>query len=166
MTISTTKHQVGRETEEKEIFVPPKPDRALKRLEKLIGTWRLSGRSLDSEHANIRGRVKIEWLQGGFFMAQRGWIRLGSSRIHCLEIIGYDSQTKIFPSYVYSDLSGVPSRYHWDVRGDVVKHWTNGARYVGRFSEDGSRLIGGWRPEKGEKKTHVNTYDATMFREA
>jgi hypothetical protein len=151
--------------EGKKDLVPRKPSRALRRLEKLVGTWRISGRTLGLEHDNIGGRVKIEWLQGGFFMVQRGWIRLGNFKIHSVEIIGYDSQTGTFPSYVYSDLNGVPSRYYWDVRGDVVKHWTNGARYVGQFTKDGGRLIGGWRPEKGEKKTHENTYDATMIRE-
>jgi hypothetical protein len=65
---------------------------------------------------------------------------------------------------VYSDLGGVPSRYYWDVRGNVVEHWTKGARYTGRFSEDGNRLSGGWRPARGKKSTPGNTYDATMFR--
>ena len=97
-------------------------------------------------------------------MLQRGEIHVGGFRARSLEIIGYDPRTKTFPSYVYSDLSGVPSRYHWDVRGNVVKHWTEGAMYTGRFSEDGNRLLGGWRPAKGRKRTSRNTYDATMFR--
>ena len=97
-------------------------------------------------------------------MLQRGWIRLGSFKARSMEIIGYDPRTKTFPSYVYSDLNGVPSRYHWDVRGDFVKHWTEGAIYTGRFSEDGNRLSGGWRPARGKKRTPGNRYDATMSR--
>ena len=95
---------------------------------------------------------------------QQGEIRLGSFRARSVEIIGYDSRTDTFPSYVYSDLGGVPSRYHWDVRGNLVEHWTEGARYTGRFSKDGNRLSGGWRPAKGKKRMSGNTYDATMFR--
>jgi hypothetical protein len=97
-------------------------------------------------------------------MIQRGEIHLGHFKTRSLEIIGYDSLTRTFPSYVYSDLGGVPLEYHWDVRGDVVKHWTDGSSYTGRFSEDGKRLSGGWRPKKGKKRTPGNTYDATMFR--
>lgn len=159
-------HHLRSGIEEKDVPVLRKPNRALRRLDKLVGTWRLIGRTLGSEHDNIGGRVKIEWLPGRFFMLQRGWIRHGKFRIQSVEIIWYDSKTRTFPSYVYSDLNGVPSRYHWDVRGDVVKHWTDGAKYIGRFSEDGTRLIGGWRPEKGERKTAGNMYDATMIRDA
>ena len=136
----------------------------MKRLARLVGVWKIEGRTLDSKLDKIRGRVSIGWLPGGFFMLQRGEIRLGGFRARSLEIIGYDPRTKTFPSYVYSDLSGVPSRYHWDVRGNVVKHWTEGAMYTGRFSEDGSRLSGGWRAARGKKRTPGNTYNATMFR--
>lgn len=146
------------------VLVHPKPPKALERLASLIGTWKIKGRTFDSEHDNISGRVTIEWLPGGFFMVQQGWIRVGGLKIRSIEIIGYDSQTRAFPSYVYSDLNGVPSRYCWDVRGDVVEHWTDGARYAGRFSEDRTRLIGGWRPVGRERKAPGNTYDAVMIR--
>ena len=36
------------------------PDPALKRLEKLVGTWSIKGRTLDSQDDNISGRVTIE----------------------------------------------------------------------------------------------------------
>jgi hypothetical protein len=134
------------------------------RLARLVGTWKLEGRTLDSNREKIRARIKIEWLPGGFFMLQRGWIRVGSFKIRSMEIIEYDPWTDTFPSFVYSDLGGVPSRYYWDVRGNVVEHWTDGAKYTGRFSEDGNRLSGGWRPARGGKRTPANTYDAIMFR--
>ncbi|MGO9644915.1 MAG: hypothetical protein ACLPY5_09235 [Candidatus Bathyarchaeia archaeon] len=85
-------------------------------------------------------------------------------KVHSLEIVGYDPTTKIFPSHVYSNMGEVPIRYYWDVQGDVVTHWTEGSKYTGTFSKDGNVLSGGWRPEKGAKKTPENTYDATMIR--
>jgi hypothetical protein len=136
----------------------------MRRLARLVGVWKLEGRTLDSKRDKIRGRVKIEWLPGGLFMVQRGWIRLGNFSAHSLEIIGYDPRTNTFPSNVYSDLGGVPSRYYWAVKGNVVEHWTEGAKYTGSFSDDGNLLSGGWRPARGKKKTPGNTYDATMFR--
>jgi hypothetical protein len=136
----------------------------MRRLARLVGTWKVEGRSLDSNRHKIRARIKIEWLPGGFFMLQRGWIRVGRIKIRSMEIVGYDPRTDTFPSHVYSELSGVPSRYNWDVRGNVVEHWTDGAKYTGRFSADGNRLSGGWRPARGRKRTSGNTYDATMYR--
>ena len=144
--------------------VRPEPNPALKRLAGLVGVWKLEGRTSVPKHEWIRGRVSIEWLPGGFFMIQQGWIRLGRFKARSMEIIGYDPQTDTFPSYVYSDLGGVPSRYCWNVKGKVVEHWTEGAKYTGRFSEDGGRLSGGWRHAKGAQGTPTNTYDATMIR--
>jgi hypothetical protein len=36
----------------------PTPDPALKRLERLVGTWELKGRTLDAKDDNISGRVR------------------------------------------------------------------------------------------------------------
>jgi hypothetical protein len=79
-----------------------------------------------------------------------------------LEIIRYDPRTKVFPGQVFSDLRGKPTEYWWDVKGNVVKHWTKDAIYTGRFSKNGRVLSGGWRPKKGVKSTPGNTYDAVM----
>ena len=141
-----------------------KPNPAMRRLEKLVGVWKIEGRTLDSDSNNISGQVAIEWLPGGFFMMQRGEIAVSEFKVHALEIIGHDPSTKVFPSYVYSDVAGFPSRYYWDVRGNIVKHWTKGARYSGKFSEDGNTLSGGWRPVGRQKRTQGNNYNAVMTR--
>ena len=142
----------------------PKANPALKRLERLVGTWIIEGRTLDSKDNNISGRVIIDWLPGGFFLQQRGEIEIMGFKVHSLEIVGYDPATKIFPSYVFSNMGEVAARYYWDVQGDVVTHWTKGSKYTGRFSMDGNVLSGGWRPEEGMERTPENTYDATMTR--
>lgn len=85
-------------------------------------------------------------------------------KFYGLEIVGYDPATKIFPSYVYSNVGETPGRYYWDVQGDMVAHWTDGAKYTGRFGRDGNVLSGGWRPEAGVQSTPQNTYDANMTR--
>ena len=134
----------------------PKPNPALKRLERLVGTWIIEG--------NASGRVSIDWLPGGFFLQQRGEIEVGGFKVYGVEIVGYDPAANIFPSYVFSNVGEVPARYYWDVQGDVVTHWTKGSKYTGRFSKDGNILSGGWRPEEGVESTPQNTYDATMTR--
>jgi hypothetical protein len=85
-------------------------------------------------------------------------------KVRSLEIVGYDASTKLFSSYVFSNMGEVPARYYWDVQGDVVTHWTEGSKYTGSFSKDGNVLSGGWRPEEGVERTRENTYDATMTR--
>lgn len=142
------------------------PHPALKRLDRLVGTWRMSGRTPDAQDDNISGRVTIAWMPGGFFLEQRGEIELGGFRVQSLEIVGYDPSTQAFASYVYSNLNGVPSRYHWDVQGDIVTHWTDGSKYTGTFSEDGTILSGGWRPDGGKEGPDNIAYDAIMMREA
>jgi hypothetical protein len=147
-----------------ETTTQPKPDSALKRLEKLLGTWDLNGRTLNVETDNIFGQVTIDWLPGGFFMQQRGWIDFMGFRGESLEIISYDPVTRIFPATVYSSMSGLPLAYYWDVQGNLVTHWTDGAKYTGTFNEDGTILTGGWRPMEGAKANAASAYDAIMVR--
>ena len=143
---------------------PAKPDPALRRLDKLVGTWDMKGRTLDSTEDNISGRVVIEWLPGGFFLQQRGEMEVAGVKVQSLEMLGYDPETDTFPSQVYSNMDGVAHPYFWNVQGNVVTHWTEGSKYTGTYSEDGNVLSGGWRPDPGVERNAGNTYDATMIR--
>ncbi len=140
------------------------PQPALKRLEKLVGIWTLTGRTLDSEVDNITGSVTIEWLLDGFFLQQRGEIAMIGFKGQSLEILSYDPETDTFPSLVYSNMGSVPLPYCWDVQGEVVTHWTEGSKYTGTFSEDGNTLSGGWRPVEGVEAEPGGAYDAVMTR--
>src|SRR3712207_7861353 len=41
---------------------PPQPSPDLKNLDRLVGTWEMSG--------EVGGRVTFEWMEGGFFLIQ------------------------------------------------------------------------------------------------
>ena len=82
----------------------PRPNPALKRLERLVDTCTLEGRTLESKNNNISGRVTIDWLPGRVFLQQRGEIEVMGFKVHGLEIVGYDSATNTFPSYVFSNV--------------------------------------------------------------
>jgi hypothetical protein len=142
----------------------PQPDPALLRLEKLIGTWELKGRTLNSQEDNISGWTTFEWLPGGFFLQIRGEITFKGLRSQSVEIIASDPTSQTFPAHVYSDMSGTVLQYQWDVQGNIVTHWTKGAKYRGTLSEDGKTLVGGWRPDEGVEVTDGAAYDATMIR--
>lgn len=143
---------------------PPTPPAAMQRLEKLVGRWKLTGRPIGAQQDDVEGWAVFEWFPGGFFMEQRGEITFMGGTAQSMEIVGYDPATDTFPSTVYSSMDGTPLQYAWDVQGNVVTHWTKGAKYTGTFNEDFSVLEGGWRPEEGEEPNPGNNYDATMIR--
>jgi hypothetical protein len=45
----------------------PQPDSALRRLDRLVGTWTMEGNLVGSDEKNIRGQTTFRWLPGGFF---------------------------------------------------------------------------------------------------
>jgi hypothetical protein len=143
---------------------PAAPPPALRRLDVLIGTWDMTGRTLDSEVDNITGWNTFEWLPGGFFLKSTGEINFKGELIQSLEIIGYDPSSQTFPSHVYSNMDGSVLPYHWNVEGNIVTHSDESSKYTGTLSKDGNTLSGGWRPKKGEKEIPGNAYDAIMTR--
>lgn len=142
----------------------PKPDPALKRLDVLIGTWDLKGRTLDSNEDNITGWNTFEWLPGGFFLKSTGEINFKGTIVQSLELIAYDPSTRTFPSNVYSNMDGNVLPYYWDVQGNTVTHSDKTSTYTGTLSEDDQTLSGGWRPKEGEQESPENSYDAVMTR--
>jgi hypothetical protein len=143
----------------------PQPDPALKRLDKLVGSWTFTGRTLDSEEDNISGRLTYEWLPGGFFLQQRIELDFAGLDIKSLELIGYDPSTGAFSSHAYSNLFGAPVPYKWDLRDDVLTISLEGqASFEGRFSEDGNSFSGGWRPLPGMEGPGNVAYDVTGTR--
>lgn len=144
--------------------MPPQPDPALSRLQPLVGTWVMIGRTLGSEAYDVNGKVTITWMPGGHFLTQQGEMTVQGTAFHSLEVVGYDPATDVFSSIVFSSMDGVPADYFWDVQGDVVTHWTAGSKYTGKFSADRRTLIGGWSPDAGVEATPANTYEVTMRR--
>jgi hypothetical protein len=86
----------------------PAPDPALKRLDRFVGTWSMEGHLVGSTENNIRGQASHRWLPGGFILEQRVELDFMGMPIHSVELIGYDPETKTFPSTVYSNVSPTP----------------------------------------------------------
>jgi hypothetical protein len=128
----------------------PTPDPALKRLDRFVGTWDAKGRTLGADEDNVTGRLRFEWLPGGFFLQQRIELNFVGYEIRGLEVIGYEPERGVFPSTVYSSMVGVPLAYEYDVQGDDVTirtEFAGGATFRGRFGPDGDSFSGGWRPD-------------------
>lgn len=148
---------------------PPKPDPALARLERLVGTWRLSGRTLGANKDDVSGTTTFGWLHDDegqrFFMQQDMELDYAGTPIRSHELIGYDPKTKAFASFVYSNMAGDPWPYTWNVEGDMltiaIKHGPMDATYTGTFAADGQSFSGGWRPNKGADEEINAPYDIT-----
>ena len=119
----------------------PKPSPALRSLARFEGAWRLSG-------PEMAGAVTFEWFEGGFFLVQRGWIRIWGREIRFIEYIGYDESRKACTSRLFDNF-GDRFEYEWSVDGDSIcislGRKGSGNSFTGRFSADGDSYSGAWK---------------------
>lgn len=60
----------------------PQPDRDLKSLNKLVGTWKISG--------GVEGSIDYKWMEGEFFLIQEVNLQQYGQTIKGIEIIGHE----------------------------------------------------------------------------
>ena len=118
------------------------PAADLKALDKLVGTWELSG--------DVGGTVTYEWLKGGFLLIQRvNMVQEDDQENTGIEIIGHERDMGAEPSAdiksrFYSD-SGDTSDYVYELEGDTLTIWFgergSPAYYEGTLSADGRQLV-------------------------
>lgn len=143
----------------------PQPDKALKKLEPLVGSWELKGHLTGSNEENITGKTTFTWLVGGFFLQQDINLNFMGMPIVSREIIGYDGESKKFSSLVYSNMSPVAVPYTWDVDGDdltiTVKYGPFDATFTGKI---GNKYGGAWKPNPGADPNANVAYEVTSTR--
>jgi hypothetical protein len=116
----------------------PNPD--LKTLNRLVGTWQVSG--------GAEGTTRYEWMEGGFFLIQH--VDLGGEK--GIEIIGHEQKYGQDPSPEiksrYYGAQGSTFDYVYEIQGDTLMIWFGDrgspAYYKGTFSADGNTLTGEW----------------------
>jgi hypothetical protein len=69
---------------------PPGPSPDLRNLNRLVGTWKVSG--------GAQGRVTFEWMEGGFFLLQHVDLEQYGQKIKGIEIIGHEKPFGAGPS--------------------------------------------------------------------
>ena len=136
----------------------------LEQLGKLVGSWNMSGRTLDSDTDNISGHVTIEWILGGSVLQLKGKMQIKGFEMESLELIWHDATANAFSAHAYTSMGGNPIQYRWDIQGNTLTHSGAGATYSGTISEDGNTITGGWRPDDGKEATDGSAYDVTMVR--
>ena len=137
----------------------PHPSEALRRLDRLAGTWKVTGGAV--------GTVTYEWMND-FFLLQRVDLEHDGTTAAGLEVIGHTRPFGEGPSadvhsrYYGSD--GSTLDYVYEVDGDTLTIWGgergSPAYYRGRFSADGDTVTGAWVYPGG------GGYGSTMTRTA
>ena len=133
--------------EQKAWSVPasPRPNPDLKHLDKLVGTWNVSGEA--------QGQIRFEWAEGGFFLIQHIELEYGGRKIKGIEFIGHtqgfgEEPGKELRSRVFSFLDGLTLDYVYELEGNMLTIWGgekgSPAYYKGTFSDDGKTMTGGW----------------------
>jgi hypothetical protein len=134
------------------------PAADLKALDKLVGTWELSG--------DVGGMVTYEWMKGGFFLIQRvNMVQEHGQETTGIEIIGHERGMGAEPSAdiksrFYSD-SGDTLDYVYELEGDTLTIWFgergSPAYYEGTLSADGRQLVGAWHYPGGGGYQAIST---------
>jgi hypothetical protein len=140
------------------------PSPSLRPLDRLLGTWRIRGRTPDSPSDNIRGIVRYAWSDDRTFLESRGSIKVGTFEVRALEVLTYAGKPGNFVGWVFSGGQTKPLRYRWVFRGNRVLHAGLGATFRGSFSRDGRKLSGGWFPDPGRRRLPGSRYDSVMTR--
>lgn len=123
---------------------PPRPNPDLQSLNRLVGTWQLSGET--------ESTVRYEWMEGGFFLIQHIDITSHGHRVNGIEIIGHlqpfgEAPSPEIRSRFYSSM-GETLDYVYEVEGDTLTIWSGEkgapAYFKGQFSADGNTNTGEW----------------------
>jgi hypothetical protein len=130
------------------------PSPALRALDRLVGTWELSG--------DVRGTVTYEWMEGGFFLIQH--VDLGPEA-KGMEVIGHERPLGQEPSADvksrFYSRTGDTLDYTYELEVDMLMIWFgergSPAYYKGEFSEDGNVLRGAWHYPGGGGYEAVST---------
>jgi hypothetical protein len=123
---------------------PETPGEGMRALDRLAGTWRLSGA--------VEGTVRFEWLDGRFFLLQHVDFVHDGRRVRGIEVIGYERPFGEAPGEDirsrFYDSEGNTLDYVYELEGDVLTIWGGAkgspAYCTCRFGDDGATMTSRW----------------------
>lgn len=116
--------------------VTPQSRSGRRHLEKLVGTWKVGGEAI--------GEVTYEWMEGGFFLIQRGVFEREGARHVYFGFVGYDGDAQS------ADGTAVLTSRLYTTTGDILDY----------VSEAGERELTVWHGAKGSPSFYRGTWSA------
>ena len=124
----------------------PTAEAALKKLEPLVGEWRLVAAPPGGEPWPGGGRAVFEWHESAAHLVQRTTVDSPAAP-DSVSIIGCDAANGTYHQ-LYSDDRGVCRVYRMTIGDGEWKLWREGEpfaqRFTGRFENGGRRIVGRW----------------------
>jgi hypothetical protein len=151
-------------------FEMPPPDPALKKLDFLVGDWKLKGSTIEGPMGpatEIVGEETFAWMEGGFFLVHR-WTSTfevaGTTVVDSgYEMFDYDPATSRYRTHFFNSLGPYDdqgSKYHGDFAGDALVV-TGPARITRTPNADGSITVDSDVPIGEDTWAPMMTYDLT-----
>lgn len=154
------KNQTTSPQPDAQLLESAQPYPGLKSLNRLVGTWKVSG-------PDIKGEVRFEWMDGGFFLMQHVDFEHGGHKIKGIEIIGYErgfgatEPSAEIKSHWFGN-TGDTFIYVYEVDEASLTIWGgekgSPAYYKGEWSDAGDTNAGAWHYPGG------GGYASTMTR--
>ncbi len=143
----------------------PTAEDALKRLEPLVGEWRLLAAGPGGEPWPGEARTSFEWHESGAHLVERSSIDVPEAP-DAVSIIGCDAANGSYYR-LYSDDRGVCRVYAMSIGDGEWRLWREGQpfrqRFIGRFEDEGRTIVGRW--EKAEDGANYTTdFELTYVR--
>ena len=143
----------------------PTAEEALKKLEPLLGEWRMTATPPGGEHWPGEARASFEWHDSRAHVVERWTVDMPEAP-DGVAIIGCDAADGTYYQ-LYSDDRGVCRVYQMSIGAGEWKLWREGEpfaqRFTGRFEDDGATIVGRW--EAAEDGTNFSTdFDLTYTR--
>jgi hypothetical protein len=132
----------------------PTAEKALRRLEPLVGEWTMEARwAATGEPWPGGGKVTFAWLDSEAHLVQRATVGHPDAPDN-ISIIGCDATSGTYYQ-LYSDERGVCRVYQMAIDDREWRLWRNGEpfsqRFTATFDDDGNRITGLWEiAEDGE----------------
>ncbi len=131
----------------------------LRSLDRLVGTWEVTG-------DYVQGQSTYEWMEGGFFLLQRFDFETPEGRkVAGIEVVGHEHAFGAEPSEhvksrAYTN-TGDTLDYVYDLEGDTLTIWGgekgSPAYFKGTFSADGDVLTGAGTTRPGGGYEAIST---------
>jgi hypothetical protein len=128
----------------------PTAEEALKKLEPLVGEWKLEAIPPSGEPWPGEAQATIGWHESRAHLVETSTVEMPEAP-NGIKIMGCDAANGTYHQ-LYSDDRGVCRVYEMSIDGGVWKLWREGEpfaqRFTGKISDDGNRIDGRWEAKK------------------